>query len=416
MAGQLIIKQGKEKALLRKHPWIFTGAVAKIKGKPGLGDTVEVLDTRGKFLARAAYSPHSQICGRVWTFDANETIDLQFFIGRFERALRLRHAVLPPETTGFRLIAGESDGMPGITIDVYANWIVCQLLSAGAELKRGVIVEALRTLLPEHFIYERSDVDVRKKEGLEAVTGVLHGTAEPPSDLVITENGLKLFVDIVSGHKTGYYLDQRDARQAIKKYAKGKRVLNCFSYTGGFGLYAAAAGASSVRNLDMSQAALDIAARNLTLNGLNTDTVEHVQGDVFQLLRDYLGEGQRDRHDGSSNEHPVGSTKTEKFDVIVLDPPKFVDSKASLTRACRGYKDINRLAAKLLNPGGILMTFSCSGLLSAELFQKVVADGVLDAGREMQIIERTFQAADHPVSLPYPEGLYLKGLVVRLVG
>ncbi|MBA3989389.1 MAG: 23S rRNA (cytosine(1962)-C(5))-methyltransferase RlmI [Idiomarina sp.] len=396
MAGQIIIKQGKEKALLRKHPWVFTGAVAKIKGKPGLGDTVDVLDTRSSFLGRAAYSPHSQICARVWTFDANEQIDLAFFQGRFERALRMRQAVLPEGTTGYRLIAGESDGLPGITIDIYANWIVCQLLSAGAELQRGVIVEALRSVFPEHNVYERSDVDVRKKEGLEQVTGVLHGTSEPPADLVIEENGLKLYVDIVSGHKTGYYLDQRDARQAIKKYAKGKRVLNCFSYTGGFGLYAASAGASFVRNLDMSQPALDIAARNLELNGLNSDHVEHVQGDVFQLLRDYQS--------------------GEKFDVIVLDPPKFVDSKASLTRACRGYKDINRLAAKLLNPGGILMTFSCSGLLSAELFQKVVADGVLDAGREMQIIERTFQAADHPVSLPYPEGLYLKGLVVRLVG
>ena len=418
MAGQLIIKHGKEKALLRKHPWVFTGAVAKIKGKPGLGDTVEVLDTRGKFLARGAYSPHSQICGRVWTFDVNETVDLQFFISRFERALRMRQAVLPAETTGFRLIAGESDGLPGITIDVYANWIVCQLLSAGAELQRGVIVEALRTVLPDHSIYERSDVDVRKKEGLEPVTGVLHGHSEPPADLVITENGLKLYVDIVSGHKTGYYLDQRDARQAIMKYAKGKRVLNCFSYTGGFGLYAAAAGASYVRNLDMSQAALDMAARNLELNGLDSSQVEHVQGDVFQLLRDYLGEGKNAHRDSASNQEQQTSNtaNSEKFDLIVLDPPKFVDSKASLTRACRGYKDINRLAAKLLNPGGILMTFSCSGLLSADLFQKVVADGVLDAGREMQIIERTFQAADHPVSLPYPEGLYLKGLVVRMVG
>ena len=405
MAGQIVIKQGKEKALLRKHPWVFTGAVAKIKGKPGLGDTVQVVDTRGNFLGRAAYSPHSQICARVWTFDANEEIDFAFFKGRFERALRMRQAVLPEGTTGYRLIAGESDGMPGITIDVYANWIVCQLLSAGAELQRGVIVEALRAVLPDHNVYERSDVDVRKKEGLEPVTGLLHGVSAPPAELIIEENGLKLYVDIVTGHKTGYYLDQRDARQAIMKYAKSKRVLNCFSYTGGFGLYAAAAGASFVRNLDMSQSALDIAARNLELNGLDASKVEQVQGDVFQLLRDYLGEG-KTRDEGTS----------EKFDVIVLDPPKFVDSKASLTRACRGYKDINRLAAKLLNPGGILMTFSCSGLLSAELFQKVVADGALDAGREMQIIERTFQAADHPVSLPYPEGLYLKGLVVRLVG
>lgn len=392
MAAQLFIKPGKEKALLRKHPWIFTGAVSRIKGKPGLGDTVEVYSAKGDFLARAAYSPHSQICARVWSFDLNEPIDHAFFVRRIEAAKMLREAVLSAETTGYRLVAGESDGLPGITIDIYANWIVCQLLSAGAELQRGKIVDALRKIFPAHSIYERSDVDVRKKEGLEPVTGLLHGEAEP-TPVTIEENGLKLKVDIVTGHKTGYYLDQRDARKTIQKYAKGKRVLNCFSYTGGFGLYAAAAGASEVVNMDMSQTALNLAAENLRLNNITTP-VKHVQGDVFKLLREYQGE--------------------EKFDVIVLDPPKFVDSKASLTRACRGYKDINRLAAKLLNKGGVLLTFSCSGLLSSELFQKVVADGVLDAGRSMHIIERTFQSPDHPVSLPYPEGLYLKGIVARL--
>lgn len=392
MAGQLVIKQGKEKALRRKHPWVFTGAVQKIQGKPGLGDTVEVLDNKGQFLGRGAYSPHSQICARIWTFDASETVDENFFERRVARAKALREAVVPSGTTGYRLIAGESDGLPGITVDVYANWLVCQLLSAGAEIQRGILVQALRSHFPEHSVYERSDVDVRKKEGLDPVVGLLRGTTEP-EPVIIEENGLKLWVDIKTGHKTGYYLDQRDARQTITKYAAGKTVLNCFSYTGGFGLYAAAAGASAVTNLDMSQPALDIAQQNLDLNELKTP-VEHIQGDVFKVLREY----QQSRR---------------RFDVIVLDPPKFVDSKANLTRACRGYKDINRLAAELLNPGGILLTFSCSGLLSSELFQKVVADGVLDAGRDMHIIERLFQAPDHPVSMPYPEGLYLKGLVLR---
>jgi 23S rRNA (cytosine1962-C5)-methyltransferase len=392
MAGQLVIKQGKEKALRRKHPWVFTGAVQKIQGKPGLGDTVDVLDNKGQFLGRGAYSPHSQICARIWTFDANEAIDDAFFERRVARAKALRDAVVPAGTTGYRLLAGESDGLPGITVDVYANWLVCQLLSAGAEIQRGTLVQALRSHFPKHSVYERSDVDVRKKEGLDPVVGLLHGSAEP-EPVIIEENGLKLWVDIKTGHKTGYYLDQRDARQTITKYAAGKTVLNCFSYTGGFGLYAAAAGASAVTNLDMSQPALDVAQQNLDLNGLATP-VEHIQGDVFKILREY----QQSRR---------------RFDVIVLDPPKFVDSKANLTRACRGYKDINRLAAELLNPGGILLTFSCSGLLSSELFQKVVADGVLDAGRDMHIIDRLFQAPDHPVSMPYPEGLYLKGLVLR---
>lgn len=394
MAGQLIIKQGKEKALRRRHPWVFTGAVHKIKGKPGLGDTVELVDQKGDFLGRAAYSPHSQICARVWSFDPAEEIDDAFFHRRITRAKALRDAIIPAQTSGYRLVAGESDGLPGVTIDVYANWIVCQLLSAGADTQRGSLLNALKDIYPDFSIYERSDVDVRKKEGLEPVTGLLHGNQQP-EPLIIEENGLKLWVNIKEGHKTGYYLDQRDARQSIQKYCAGKSVLNCFSYTGGFGLYAAAAGASKVTNIDMSQSALDIAQQNLQLNQLETP-VEQVKGDVFKLLREYQQEGRR-------------------FDVIVLDPPKFVDSKASLTRACRGYKDINRLAAELLAPEGILLTFSCSGLLSTELFQKVVADGALDAHRDMHIIERLFQAPDHPVSMPYPEGLYLKGFVLRAV-
>lgn len=392
MSAQLWIKAGKEKALRRLHPWVFTGAVQKIKGKPGLGDSVDILDHQGTWLARGAYSPHSQICARVWTFNSAEHIDQDFFVHRLTQAKILREAFLPAGTTGYRLCAAESDGLPGVTIDVYADIIVCQLLSAGAERHRGDILHALQVLYTEHRVYERSDVDVRKKEGLPLITGALVGDT-PQQPVIIEENGLKLEVDVVNGHKTGYYLDQRDARQTIRKYAQNKRVLNCFSYTGGFGVYAAAAGASDVINVDMSQSALDTAKRNMALNKLTTPT-EYIQDDVFAYLRACQGK--------------------ELFDVIVLDPPKFVDSKANLTRACRGYKDINRLAAQLLNPGGVLLTFSCSGLLSGELFQKVVADGLLDAKRNGHIIERTFQAADHPVATPYPEGLYLKGLVVHV--
>ncbi|MCC5856471.1 MAG: class I SAM-dependent methyltransferase [Idiomarina sp.] len=392
MSAIVVIKQGREKSLLRRHPWIFSGAIHKVKGQPNLGDTVEVRSDKHAFLGWAAWSPHSQIRARVWSFEEHAVIDQAFFVDRIGRAKAMREALVAPNSNAWRVVAAESDGLPGVTIDKYDNWLVCQLLSAGADVMRPLIIAALRELFPDCSIYERSDVDVRNKEGLKPAIGVLHGEA-PLEPVVITENGLKLEVDIVKGHKTGYYLDQRDARALIGKYAKGRRVLNCFSYTGGFGIYAAKAGATEVIQMDASQDALAVAKRNAELNGITTP-IEYQQADVFEALRTFVKEGQT-------------------FDLIVLDPPKFVDSKASLNRACRGYKDINRLASQLLTEGGILMTFSCSGLLSAELFQKVVADGALDANRELQIIEKTQQAIDHPVAIHYPEGGYLKGLVLR---
>jgi 23S rRNA (cytosine1962-C5)-methyltransferase len=395
MSARISLNVGREKSLLRKHPWIFSKAVNKIKGNPMLGDTVDVLDSKGNWLAKGAYSPESQIRIRVWSFDENEEIDRDFFYAKLQSAQARRDwFIAQGNLTGYRLIAGESDGLPGVTIDIYDKFIVCQLLSAGADFHRYTIVNCLTELYPGYHVYERSDVDVRKKEGLEPVTGWL---TEPQdsTECIIEEHGIKIHVDIATGHKTGFYLDQRDSRLAAGKFAKDKTVLNCFSYTSTFALHCAANNAKEVINVDVSQAALDMGKRNLALNGLSDANVSFVKEDVFKLLRKYREE-------------------KRTFDMIILDPPKFVESKAQLTGACRGYKDINMLAMQLLNPGGLLLTFSCSGLMEASLFQKVVADAALDAKRNAYFVERLQQAADHPISSNYPEGYYLKGLVCQV--
>jgi len=395
MSARIYLNIGREKSLLRKHPWIFSKAIDKVKGKPGIGETVDVFDNKGNWLAKAAYSPSSQIRARVWTFEQQQEIDRDFFLQKLTNAQSRRQWFIEQgQLTGYRLIAGESDGLPGVTIDIYDDLIVCQLLSAGADFHRYTIVDCLKEVFPGYGIYERSDVDVRKKEGLEKQTGWLANETES-TERVIEEHGIKILVNVVTGHKTGFYLDQRDARLTAGKYAKGKDVLNCFSYTGTFSLHCAANGAKSVTNVDVSQTALDIAKQNLSLNGLENAPVHFVKDDVFKLLRRYREEGKR-------------------FDMIILDPPKFVEAKSQLTSACRGYKDINMLAMQLLNPNGLLLTFSCSGLLDAPLFQKVVADAALDARRTCHFVERTQQAADHPISSNYPEGYYLKGLIAQI--
>lgn len=395
MVATVHLLAGKEKSLRRLHPWVFSGAIARVKGTPKAGETVSLHSADGDWLGYAAWSPQSQIRARVWSFQQNDMIDATFFKERMTAAKQLRDG-LNIRSNAYRLVAAEADQLPGITIDKYDNWLVCQLLSTGADFWRDAIVSALRDLFPECNIFERSDVDVRQKEGLAPVVQLLysHNGELPPATVWIEENGLELGVDIQTGHKTGYYLDQRDSRAAIQKYVLGKRVLNAFSYTGGFGLYAAAAGAAEVVNLDVSAPALEQAVKNHERNQLTTAQLNNQQEDVFEALRKF---------------HQSG----ERFDVIVLDPPKFVDSKANLMRACRGYKDINRLACMILKPGGTLLTFSCSGLLSGDLFQKVVADAALDAKRPLHIIERLYQGADHPVRTNFPESLYLKGLVLR---
>ncbi|MCX8957435.1 23S rRNA (cytosine(1962)-C(5))-methyltransferase RlmI [Erwinia psidii] len=396
MTVRLILAKGREKSLLRRHPWVFSGAIARMEGKAQQGETIHVCDSNGKWLAHAAWSPDSQIRARVWNWQQDEPVDITFFVKRLNIAQQLRDwLAVRDNLDSYRLIAGESDGMPGITIDRFGNFLVLQLLSAGAEYQRVSLISALQQCYPECSIYDRSDVAVRKKEGLELVQGVVVGET-PPALLPVTEHGMKLLVDICTGHKTGYYLDQRDSRFATRRYAAGARVLNCFSYTGGFAVSALMGNCAQVISVDTSQSALDVARQNIALNGLDLSKAEFLRDDVFKLLRRYRDSG-------------------EKFDLIVMDPPKFVENKNQLTGACRGYKDINMLAMQLLNPGGMLLTFSCSGLMPTDLFQKIIADAALDAGRDVQFIEQFRQAADHPVIASYPEGLYLKGFACRVV-
>lgn len=392
MTASIILQNDRDKSLKRRHPWVFSQAVKQVHGTPNSGDTVDILSADCKFVARGAYSPNSQIRARVWTFDQNEQIDAEFFLRRIAQAWAVRQQLFDlSQTNGIRVVAAESDSLPGVTIDLYADVLVCQLLSAGAERQRKHIVAALKQLFDGYSIYERSDVDVRKKEGLEPRTGWLH-LPRDSGEVTIKENGLNILVDVVNGHKTGFYLDQRDSRAAAGRYAKGKTVLNCFSYTGTFGLAALTGGATHVTNADLSDLALATAQRNMELNQLDLSKATMTKADVFKLLRQYKDEG-------------------KQFDMVILDPPKFAENKSQLVGACRGYKDINRVAMQIVKPGGLLLTFSCSGLMEESLFQKVVADAALDANRGCLFIERLSQAKDHPIASFYPEGHYLKGLV-----
>ena len=392
MTATVWLKKDREKSLLRHHPWVFSGAIARLEGKAAPGEPVELRSSRGDFLGRGAYSPSSQITVRVWTFDEDEEVGPELFRRRLENALALRQG-LEKDASALRLVNAESDGLPGVVIDRYGSIAVCQFTSAGAEWARAAIVEQLGALLPLETIYERSDPDVRTREGLAARCGLLYGAPLP--DLVeIVEEGRKYLVDIASGHKTGFYLDQRENRTQVGALACDAEVLNCFCYTGGFTVAALKGGARHVTSIDASAPALELVERNLALNGLDTGANMNLHGDVFLWLRKFRDQGRR-------------------FDLIVLDPPRFADSHARMTSACRGYKDINLLAFKLLNPGGILATFSCSGLVTPELFQKIVADAALDAHREALIVRHLTRGPDHPVALSFPEGTYLKGLICR---
>ena len=392
----LTLHSGKEKSVLRRHPWLFSGAIAQLDGRARAGDTVDVVSHQGRPLARAAWSPASQIRARVWSFDPEETIDHAFFKRRVAAAVARRTAL--PELAGqqgLRLIHAESDGLPGVIADRYGDTVVVQLTSAGADKWRAAIADSLHKATGCARIYERSDVEVRGLEGLEAVTGWLHGTAgdEEPA---IEEYGVRMAVDIFAGHKTGFYLDQRENRRRVAELARGRRVLNCFCYTAGFSLQALAGGAREVVSVDSSGPALVTAQGNLALNPqLDASRAIWLEADVFAELRTLRAAG-------------------ERYDLIVLDPPKFAHTAAHAERAARAYKDINLHAMRLLAPGGLLMTYSCSGGVSAELFQKIVAGAALDAGRTARIVQRLQGAADHPVDLAFPEGEYLKGLLLQL--
>jgi 23S rRNA (cytosine1962-C5)-methyltransferase len=389
----LRLKPGREKSLRHRHPWIFSGAIATADAPGEPGATVDVLTADNAFVARAAYSPSSQIRARVWTFDSREPVDVGFFLRRVARAVAARVSMLDADHTGCRLIHGESDGLPGVVADRYANTIVLQLSSAGAERWRDTIVTALVEATGAECVFERSDAEVRKLEGLSPHVGVAHGAL--PGAVTFVEAGLSYRADVVAGQKTGFYLDQRANRDAVRALAAGREVLNAFCYTGAFTLAALAGGATRVVSIDSSGDALALARENLALNpGLPADRAIWCEADVFAELRKL-----RDRGAG--------------FDLAVLDPPKFAPTAAHAERAARAYKDINLLALKLLRPGGLLATFSCSGGIDAELFRKIVAGAALDAGIDASVIGRFGAGADHPVALAFPEGDYLKGLLIR---
>jgi 23S rRNA (cytosine1962-C5)-methyltransferase len=387
----LSLKAGREKSILQHHPWIFSGAVASLSGDPVAGDTVVVRANDGVFLAQASYSPESQIVGRIWSWDESQPVDASFFEHRIANAIEAR-AALSETTTALRWVNAESDGLPGLIVDRYASFVVCQFLTAGADRWKHEIARVLAAQPGITGVFERSDVDVRSKEGLQAKVGVLCGEA-PPDLVEVREGAWRFGVDIVRGQKTGFYLDQRVNRRIVSCLARGREVLNAFAYSGAFAVAALSAGALNVLNVDSSAPALNLAARNLALNGLSTEGLR--VGDVFKVLREYRDSGRL-------------------FDMVILDPPKFAQSQAQLNRATRAYKDINWLAFRVLRPGGHLITFSCSGLVPAGLFQQIVFGAALDARRDAQIVQWLAQASDHPVRLTFPEAFYLKGLVCRV--
>ncbi len=394
--ARVLLKRGREKPVLNRHPWIFSGAIKRIEGEAADGEVVAVADYRGRFLARGYLNRRSQISVRLLTWDESEGLDGDFWRRCLERAFASRQALADdPSTDAYRLVNAESDLLPGLVVDRYGDYVVVQFLTLGIERRKAELVSLMADLLQPRGIYERSDVEVRGKEGLAQVSGLLRGE-EPPGLVEVIENGHRFLVDIKTGHKTGFYLDQRENRQKLTRYCAGKEVLNCFAYTGAFAVYAAAAGAGRITNVESSAEALELARRNMALNGFVDRDDEYVAGDVFQVLRGYRDQGRT-------------------FDLIILDPPKFAYSQHQVESACRGYKDINLLAMQIIAPGGILFTFSCSGLVSPDLFQKVLFGASVDADRDVQIIEKLSQASDHPILLTFPESEYLKGLVCRVL-
>ncbi len=392
----ITLKPGREKSVRNRHPWLFSGAIQRIDRDALDGDVVDVHSDIGQWLARGYLNRRSQIQVRLLTWDAHETVDEGFWRSRLQQAIAGRAALAAdPHTDAYRLVHAESDRLPGLVVDRYGDWLAVQALTLGIERVKPLLARLLVELCQPAGIVERSDVDVREKEGLRPLVGMLHG--QPPAGPVeILEHGQRFLVDLLGGQKTGFYLDQRENRRRTAAYCQGGRVLNAFSYSGGFAVYALAAGAQHVVNLDSSVEALDLAERNLALNGFDPDVqAEGVAGDVFQVLRDWRAAG-------------------ERFDVVILDPPKFAHSQQQVDRAARAYKDINLLGMHLLRPGGVLAAFSCSGLVSADLFQKILFGASVDAGRTVQVIERLSQGPDHPLLLSFPEGDYLKGLVCRV--
>ena len=393
----LILKKGKERSLLRRHPWIYDTAVHKVTGKPQSGETVRVVGADGRFLAWAAYSPVSTLRARCWSFKVDDVIDARWFEKKLSDAILAREG-LRERTNAIRLIFGEADGLPGLIVDQYDQCLVTQFQSAGVEAHRELIADLLMKLTGAQTIFDRSDAATRQREGLPIRSELLRGE-EPPVAIEVVEDGVKYGVDVRIGHKTGFYVDQRESRLTAQKVAeefkrkngRGMRALNCFCYTGGFSLALLKGGAAEVVSVDSSQEALDMAAANAKRNGFDGTSAKFVCEDVFTYLRKLRDAG-------------------EKFDLVILDPPKFASNHHHVDRAARAYKDINLNGLKLLNPGGQLFTFSCSGAVDVDLFQKIIAGAVFDAKVDAWAIGRFGGGLDHPLLMTYPEGEYLKGL------
>lgn len=391
-APRIVLKPGREKSLRHRHPWVFSGAIERVDGEPTPGESVAVTSSESAFLAWAAYSPASQIRARAWSFDPQDTIDEAFVRRRLAEAIARRKPHLHEGTNAYRLVHSESDGLPGLIADRYGATIVVQLLSAGAEKWRELWPRALAELTGATNVFERSDAEVRELEGLAPRSGILLGNVDGVAPII--ENGLRYEVDVVAGQKTGFFLDQRDNREIAQHIAKDAAVLNAFCYTGGFTVAALKGGARSAASIDTSAEALALGRRHLELNGLDAGAAEWIAEDVFAHLRKMRDQGRQ-------------------FDLVILDPPKFAPTEKHVERAARAYKDINLWGMKLLAPGGHLMTFSCSGAVSADLFQKIVAGAAADARADLVIERRLGASPDHPVSIHFPEGEYLKGLLLR---
>jgi 23S rRNA (cytosine1962-C5)-methyltransferase len=388
---RIILKKGKEKPLLRGHPWVFSGAVAKIEGEVSPGDLGEVYSEEGQYLGAGHLNPASQIILRLLT-QKKEPVDFSFFRERISRAARLRDAFLKGKTNAYRIVNGEGDFLPGLVVDRYGETLVLQSLTAGVEQLKGSFVDLLASEIKPRSIYERSDVATRRQEHLPEVTGLLFG-GEVSNRIEIEEYGCHFQVDVKGGQKTGFYLDQRENRSNLKNLAQGKKVLDCFSYTGAFSVYAGLGGAEELTLLDSSEEALKRAEEHFHLNGLERIPHRFIRGDAFEVLR----------------------SLEPDYDIVILDPPPFAKRKGDVSSASRGYKDLNLQALRLLRRGGFLLTFCCSHHVSWDLFQKIIFSAAVDGGREVELLGRKGHPVDHPINLSHPEGEYLKGFLCRVL-
>lgn len=390
----VILKKDKEKAVLQRHPWLFSGAVDRVKGKPADGDIVRLLNHKGDFMAYGFYNHQSRVALRLLEWDENVLVDDDWFKSKVSTAVNARSTILNNNTDTCRLIFSEADYLPGLIVDKYADHLAVQVLTSGIERMMPAIIQELRRLLNPLSIFDKSDAASRQHEGMETDNVVLWGD-EPPASVEVKENGVTYSINIAEGQKSGFYCDQRDNRRILAAHASGKKVLDCFSYTGAFSLNALLNGATSVTSVDSSALAIETLKQNIGLNKLDADKYTAIQSDVNKQLR-------------------LFKDAAEKFDIVVLDPPKYAPSRSALDRAARAYKDLNRLGMLLLNSGGLLATFSCSGAMDMENFKQVIAWAALDAGKQVQFINQFCQPEDHPVRASFPEGEYLKGLLCRV--